>query len=253
MREDTPLVPIAAANEEDLFNSTDEGNLQIIMAETLEFHGRKVMELKVDSELLPHYIEEILVNQHCPVLLPMGFTSKKESKVYFDITDAYPLEKVWQTWKTKAGNQGLTGDCLEVTMIEVFIKIIEMISLIENFLFINSGFCLDWDYIFFMKKGARDIMGNKDLFGKGSGLKLAFVPQENESFAISAKLSHKILKLIEDSLEIVEDEEWNYCGKQLLRLIHSEDSIQDVTRKLNQMAREISSRDWPDLSSLRQF
>lgn len=238
MKKDILPAPIAEANEQVEYSGGVEHN------NLIEFHGRKAMKVKIDSRLLPPYIEEILVNSLCDVLLPMGFLDKEKSLAYFDLTDVLSLKELWKLWKEN-------GEDIGITMIEVFTNIIKTLYLIENLLFLNKGFRLEWDYIFFVKQGRKNNIDNSK--NKSYKIKLAFFPDENEAMVISTNLSKKILKLIYDSLIIVLDEEWNYCGNQLGKLIKVDDSLLDIGRKLNHLAREISSRDWPDLSSLQQF
>lgn len=202
MKKDIQLVPIVEDNR-------------------IEFHGRKAIKVNIDLSLLPKYIADILINNYCKALLPMGILSKEESLVYFDITDAHHLSGVQS----------------QLRIDQVFTGIIEGVYILENYLFINDGFHLDWDHIYF----------------KDKEIKFIFEPEEDKALDLSSNQANKILRLIYDSLEIVEDEEWNYSANQLLSLIKPKDSLLEIQRKTSRLAREISSRDWPDLSSLRQF
>lgn len=218
----------------------------------IEFHGRKALTAKIKMANLPAYIEDILINSLCDVLLPMGFVDKEQDLAYYDITDTLTLKEMEKYWKEdELWKKGNDGPGIGTPMTEALIRIIEVVYLVENYLFINNGFYLKWDNIFFA--GGENRPGKEGQSGHGSKIKLAFEPDERENMALSTNLTPKILKLIEDSLNIIDDEEWNCYGAQLLKILEAKDSLLEVTRKLNHLGREISSRAWPDLSSLRQF
>lgn len=199
---------------------------------TIEFHGRKILFMNIDINSMPLYLQEILINGYCESLLLMGIADREKGRIYYDCSRTLKLKDCYEAWK-------LEDYDVAASMIEQILRIIEGLFVVENCLFINSGFRLQWEHVFFT--------------GEKGKAKFALEPDTKESWSLSNNISEKVKGLIEQSLHIINDDEWTDYGKQLLGSIKSEDSLQDVARKLNLLGRDISSRDWPDLSNLRQF